>query len=210
MNELDNENNIIKDISIDENICNTIDKINITEINDINFENKNLTNNKQKKKIINDDCQELKNIEYKTLLLNGTNLCPKLKTNNCSSTELETMISNDVQVKKNESWNKLDKTQKSLHINKFCLKLKLEYNLSQDEFNETLKYLNKCIERKFLNKAKDIIYDKENNQIINIPNFIFLNDTRKFYLKKDDKHVSTVKSLSDKKIKQQKTIKIIN
>ena len=120
------------------------------------------------------------------------------------------MISNDVQVKKNESWNKLDKTQKSLHINKFCLKLKLEYNLSQDEFNETLKYLNKCIERKFLNKAKDIIYDKENNQIINIPNFIFLNDTRKFYLKKDDKHVSTVKSLSDKKIKQQKTIKIIN
>lgn len=210
MNELDNENNIIKDISIDENICNSINKINITEINDINFEDKKLTNNKQQKKIINDDCQELKNIEYKTLLLNGTNLCPKLKTNNCSSTELETMISNDVQVKKNESWNKLDKTQKSLHIKKFCLKLKSEYNLSHDEFNETLKYLNKCIERKFLNKAKDIIYDKDNNQIINIPNFIFLNDTRKFYLKKDDKHVSTVKSLSDKKIKQQKTIKIIN
>ena len=210
MNEIDNGNNTIKDISIDENICNIIDKINITENNNINFENKKKTSNKQKNKMINDDCQELKNIEYKTLLLNGTNLCPKLKTNNCSSTELETMISNDVQVKKNESWNKLDKTQKSLHINKFCLKLKLEYNLSQDEFNETLKYLNKCIERKFLNKAKDIIYDKENNQIINIPNFIFLNDTRKFYLKKDDKHVSTVKSLSDKKIKQQKTIKIIN
>tara|TARA_B100000035_G_scaffold276114_1_gene253551 strand:+ start:206 stop:838 length:633 start_codon:yes stop_codon:yes gene_type:complete len=210
MNELDNENNIIKDISIDENICNTIDKINITEINDINFENKNLTNNKQKKKIINDDCQELKNIEYKTLLLNGTNLCPKLKTNNCSSTELETMISNDVQVKKNESWNKLDKTQKSLHVNKYCLKLKSLYNLSDYEFDETLKCLNKCIERKFLNKTKDVIYNKDNNEITNIPNFIFLNDSRKFYLKKDEKHVSTVKSLTEKKIKQQKTIKIIN
>ena len=210
MNEIDNENNTIKDISIDENICNIIDKINITENNDINFENKKKTSNKLKNKMINDDCQELKNIEYKTLLLNETNLCPKLKTNNCSNTELETMISNDVELKKNESWNKLDKTQKSLHINKYCLKLKSTYSLSEDEFNETLKYLNKSIERKFLNKAKDVIYNKENNEIINIPNFVFLNDTRKFYLKKDDKHVSTVKSLSEKKFKQQKTIKIIN
>ena len=119
------------------------------------------------------------------------------------------MISNDVELKKNESWNKLDKTQKSLHINKYCLKLKSVYNLSQDEFNETLKYLNKCIERKFLNKAKDVIYNKDSNEITNIPNFLFLNDSRKFHLKKDDKHVSTVKSLSEKKVKQ-KTIKIIN
>ena len=61
-----------------------------------------------------------------------------------------------------------------------------------------------------MNKAKDVIYNKDTNEIINIPNFVFLNDTRKFYLKKDDKHVSTVKSLSEKKFKQQKTIKIIN
>ena len=208
MNELDNGNLLIKDLSLPEKLSNDINKININDNNDINFENKTL-NNKQKKKIINDDCQELKNIEYKTLLLNGTNLCPKYKTNNCSNTDLETMISNDVELKKNESWNKLDKTQKSLHINKYCLKLKSVYNLSQDEFNETLKYLNKCIERKFLNKAKDVIYNKDSNEITNIPNFLFLNDSRKFHLKKDDKHVSTVKSLSEKKVKQ-KTIKIIN
>lgn len=208
MNELDNGNLLIKDLSLPEKLSNNINKININDNNDINFGNKTL-NNKQKKKIINDDCQELKNIEYKTLLLNGTNLCPKYKTNNCSNTDLETMISNDVELKKNESWNKLDKTQKSLHINKYCLKLKSVYNLSQDEFNETLKYLNKCIERKFLNKAKDVIYNKDSNEITNIPNFLFLNDSRKFHLKKDDKHVSTVKSLSEKKVKQ-KTIKIIN
>lgn len=208
MNELDNGNLLIKDLSLPEKLSNNINKININDNNDINFGNKTL-NNKEKKKIINDDCQELKNIEYKTLLLNGTNLCPKYKTNNCSNTDLETMISNDVELKKNESWNKLDKTQKSLHINKYCLKLKSVYNLSQDEFNETLKYLNKCIERKFLNKAKDVIYNKDSNEITNIPNFLFLNDSRKFHLKKDDKHVSTVKSLSEKKVKQ-KTIKIIN
>ena len=206
MNELDNGILLIKDLSLPEKLSNDINRIN--DNNNINFENKTL-NNKQKKKIINDDCQELKNIEYKTLLLNGTNLCPKYKTYNCSNTDLETMISNDVELKKNESWNKLDKTQKSLHINKYCLKLKSVYNLSQDEFNETLKYLNKCIERKFLNKAKDVIYNKDSNEITNIPNFLFLNDSRKFHLKKDDKHVSTVKSLSEKKVKQ-KTIKIIN
>jgi len=208
MNALDNGILLIKDLSLPEKLSNDINKININDNNDINFENKTL-NNKQKKKIINDDCQELKNIEYKTLLLNGTNLCPKYKTNNCSNKDKETKISNDVEFKKNESWNKLDKTQKSLHINKYCLKLKSVYNLSQDEFNETLKYLNKCIERKFLNKAKDVIYNKDSNEITNIPNFLFLNDSRKFHLKKDDKHVSTVKSLSEKKVKQ-KTIKIIN
>jgi hypothetical protein len=209
MNELDNGNLLIKNLSLPEKLSNDIDKINIKDNNDINFENKRLNNITQTKKIRNDDCQELKNIEYKTLLLNGTNLCPKYKTHNCSNTDIETMISNDVEFKKNESWNKLDKTQKSLHINKYCLKLKLVYNLSQDEFNETLKYLNKCIERKFLNKAKDVIYNKDSNEITNIPNFLFLNDSRKFHLKKDDKHVSTVKSLSEKKVKQ-KTIKIIN
>ena len=120
------------------------------------------------------------------------------------------MITDELQLKKNESWSKLDKTQKTKHIQNYCFKLKLNYNLTQDEYDEALKYLIKCIERKFLNKAKDVIYNKDINEITNIPNFLFLNDTRKFYLKKDDKHVSTVKSLSDKKMKQPKTIKIIN
>lgn len=210
MNELDNKPKSINEDSLLEPICNNIDKINITDNNDINFENKNEIIKTSKKKLVNDDCQELKNLEYKTLLLNGTNLCPKYKTNNCSNAELESMISNDVEIKKNESWNKLDKTQKSIHIQKYCLILKSTYNLSEIELDETIKYLNKCIERKFLNKAKDVIYNKDSNEITNIPNFVFLNDLRKFHLKKDDKHVSTVKSLSDKKIKQSKTIKIVN
>ena len=211
MNELGNENNKNNSLSLPVNLSNNINKININNINDIDFENNRTTSNDkvQKKKSDTDDCQELKNIEYKTLLLNGTNLCPKYKSNISSNTEIETMISNDVELKKKESWNKLDKTQKSLHVKKYCSVLKVSYKLTDDEYNETFKYLNKCIERKFLNKAKDVIYNKDLNEITNIPNFLFLNDSRKFYLKKDDKHVSTVKSLSDKKVKQ-KTIKILN
>ena len=57
MNELDNGNLLIKDLSLPEKLSNNINKININDNNDnndINFGNKTL-NNKQKKKIINDD-----------------------------------------------------------------------------------------------------------------------------------------------------------
>ena len=70
MNELDNKPKSINEDSLLEPICNNIDKINITDNNDINFENKNEIIKTSKKKLVNDDCQELKNLEYKTLLLN--------------------------------------------------------------------------------------------------------------------------------------------
>tara|TARA_B100001741_G_C16243707_1_gene455221 strand:- start:447 stop:629 length:183 start_codon:yes stop_codon:yes gene_type:complete len=57
-------------------------------------------------------------------------------------------------------------------------------------------------------KTKEVIYDKENNKITNIP-FLFFNiEERSYLLKKDDKHVSTIKSLPTDKRGKVKTIKI--
>ena len=63
-------------------------------------------------------------------------------------------------------------------------------------------------ERKNLTKAKDVNYNKETGIILNIPNLFFNENSRNFYFKKDDKHVSTVKSLPPDKKTKTKTLKI--
>ena len=51
-------------------------------------------------------------------------------------------------------------------------------------------------------------FKKEENFIINIPFLIFNEDTRIFILRKDDKHISTVKCLPQDKRGKVKTLKI--
>ena len=73
-----------------------------------------------------------------------------------------------------------------------------EHKLSHEEREHLKSYFTNCIDKKTLQKVKDVIYDKETGVIKNIPLLTFNNTTRKFLLKKD-KHVSTLKSLAPKK-----------
>ena len=109
---------------------------------------------------------------------------------------------------KKETWAKLDKTQKIKHLYNYTEILKEKDELSHEEVDKLQKYLTRCLDRKCLMKTKEVIYDKENNKITNIP-FLFFNiEERSYLLKKDDKHVSTIKSLPTDKRGKVKTIKI--
>ena len=57
----------------------------------------------------------------------------------------------------------------------FCTTLNATYNVSN------------CLEKKQLNKVRDVLYDKENGVIKSIPQLQFTNSTRKFHLKRCDK-----------------------
>ena len=156
-----------------------------------------------KKSISNDSCHELKSIAYKTMLLNGVNMLEdKIDV---SKNIITDYLKKESQANKDENWPKLDKTQK---IKKMVVYtetiLKSNNNLSEKEIENIIKYLTNCLDKKFLCKAKDVLYNKETKQIINIPNLLFDKDTREFILTKNDKHVSTVESLAPKK---NKTIK---
>ena len=154
-----------------------------------------------------DYCKELKNIAYKTMLLNGQEIVPEI--NNTSNNILSNFLENESCANKKENWSKLDKTQKIkkliTHIDD---NLQKKYKLSDDETSKCHKYLLKCLERKALSKVKDVIYDKETGLISDIPNLHFDNIERVFILKKDDKHVSTVKCLPSETKSKAKTIKI--
>jgi hypothetical protein len=184
-----------------------------TETNETSISNimqtkasKNSTISKENKNK-DDYCKELKNIAYKTMLLNGQEIVPEI--NNTNNSTLSNYLENESTANKKENWSKLDKTQKikklTMHVDDI---LEKKFKLSSDEISKCQKYLLKCLERKALSKVKDVIYDKDNGAITNIPNLHFDNVERVFILKKDDKHVSTVKCLPTENKSKAKTIKI--
>tara|TARA_B100000614_G_scaffold192302_1_gene173404 strand:- start:511 stop:1056 length:546 start_codon:yes stop_codon:yes gene_type:complete len=156
-----------------------------------------------KKSISNDSCHELKSIAYKTMLLNGVNMLEDKI--DMSKNIITDYLQKESQANKDENWPKLDKTQKIKKIVVYTETiLKSNNNLTEKEIEKVIRYLTNCLDKKFLCKAKDVLYNKETKLIINIPNLLFDKDNREFILTKNDKHVSTAKSLAPKK---NKTIK---
>ena len=87
--------------------------------------------------------------------------------------------------------------------------LEKKFTLNEEEANKCKKYLLKCLERKALTKVKDVHYDKDKGVISDIPNLHFDIINRVFALKKDEKHISTVKCLPQENKSKAKTIKIL-
>ena len=160
--------------------------------------------NKQEK---TDYCKELKNIAYKTMLLNGNEIVPDV--NNTNNNTLSKYLQDETCANQKENWSKLDKTQKVKKLIHHVEVLEKKFTLNEDEANKCKKYLLKCLERKALTKVKDVHYDKDKGVISDIPNLHFDIINRVFALKKDEKHISTVKCLPQENKSKAKTIKIL-
>lgn len=179
---------------------------NISNIMQTKATKNNTATKENKNKDKEDCCKELKNIAYKTMLLNGQEIVPDI--NNTNNNTLSNYLECESSANKKENWSKLDKTQKIKKLFAHIDILQKKFKLSDDETVKCHKYLLKCLERKALTKVKDVIYDKETGLISDIPNLYFDNTERVFILKKDDKHVSTVKCLPSENKSKAKTIKI--
>lgn len=167
-----------------------------------------ISDKEDKKSKKSDNCQELKNIAYKTMLLNGTDINPKYNNESNNNLKISNYLESESSANKKETWSKLDKTQKIKHLNMYAESLKEVDNLNEDEILNLKKYFVRCLDRKCLLKTKEVIYDKDNNKILNVPFLFFNEETRNYILRKDDKHVSTIKSLPTSKTGKAKTIKI--
>jgi len=149
---------------------------------------------------IKTDCQELKNIKYKTMLLNGVPL-PETKSFN-DLTNLDKFLENEKNNNVNEPWCKLNKTIKTKKLQDYVNSYKEENNLSNEESELLLTFLKDCLDRKKLQRVKDVIYDKETGIVKDIPALFYMKTTKHFTLKNVDKRVSTLKSLAPKKTGQ--------
>jgi hypothetical protein len=180
---------------------NTLDEIIQGKSNSKN----NISDKNKKEKT--DYCKELKNIAYKTMLLNGHEIVPDV--NNTNNNTLSKYLEDETSANQKENWSKLDKTQKVKKLINHVELLEKKYTLNEDEVSKCKKYLLKCLERKALTKVKDVNYDKDKGIINAIPNLHFDNVNRVFALKKDEKHISTVKCLPQENKSKTRTIKIL-
>jgi len=148
---------------------------------------------------MSDECVELKNIKYKSMLLSGNSEEKKETVENLSN--LDNFLEEEKKTSSYEPWPKLDKSTKLNKINKFVEKYCLDNNYSDSEKKSLLNYLYTCIDRKRLLRAKEVIYNKETGTILSIPLLIYNSNTKKFTLKRCEKRQSTLKCLAPKKNK---------
>jgi hypothetical protein len=151
----------------------------------------------QENNINREECLELKNIKYKTMLLNGNPLQETKSENDMSNLDkfLEDEKNNNV----NEPWCKLNKTVKTKKLIEYVEKYKTDKCLDDEEAKLLTIFLKDCLDRKKLLRVKDVIYDKTNGTIKEIPALAYTKINKHFTLKNMDKRVSTVKSLAPKK-----------
>jgi hypothetical protein len=155
----------------------------------------------------NEECIELKNIKYKTMLLSGNPII-ETKTSTDQS-NIDKFLEEEKNTNKNGPWCKLDKTIKIQKMLIFVEEYKKENNLTEEEKILLVKFLKDCLDRKKLQRVKDVNYDKIEGVIKDIPILSYNKINRHFTLKNIDKRVSTSKNLSKKtqsiKNKVQKT-----
>ncbi len=151
----------------------------------------------------NEECVELKNIKYKTMLLSGAPIQETKASNDLYN--LEKFLEKEQNNNKNEPWCKLDKTIKTQKLIEYVKIYKEENNLDDEECDLLITFFKDCLDRKKFQRVKDVIYDKTTGLIKEIPALSYTKTTKHFTLKNIDKRVTTQKSLPTKKL--QGTIK---
>jgi hypothetical protein len=145
----------------------------------------------------NEECNELKNIKYKTMLLNGVPIVETKTSINILN--LEKFLEDDKNKNQTEPWCKLNKTIKTKKLIEFADIYKKENDLDDLETELLISFFKDSLERSKLQKVKDVVYDKTTGIIKNIPALAFNKPSKHFTLKNMDKRISTLKSLAPKK-----------
>lgn len=171
------------------------ENLNHVDVNHIDADNSNNNNNNSNP--AKEECVELRNIKYKSMLLKKTNTKQLTKCN--SNIDIDSFLEKERTQNKEEQWTKLDKSMKILKINAFVDHYSSENNLNNKDKLFLHDFLLHCIEQKKIIKTKDVVYDKVTGTITSIPCLLYTPTlTKKFTLKRCEKRPSTLSSLAPK------------
>lgn len=182
--------------SISINECNN-EKIN----NDVDVAN----NANAKNNTVKEECIELRNIKYKSMLLKKTNTKQLTKCN--SNVDIDSFLEKERTQNKEDQWAKLDKSMKISKITTFVESYSTENNLNEKDKTFLHDFLLYCLDQKKFTKTKDVVYDKVTGTITSIPCLLYTPTlVKKFTLKRCEKRPSTLSSLAPKSKASRKTV----
>ena len=148
-----------------------------------------------------DDCIELKNIKYQTMLLNNNS---KIDSEKQDTIDIDKLLETDKKLNKSKPWSKIGKSTKSKKIKLFIKSFSIENGLKPGQVIKLTSYLMISLEKKKLQRTKDVIYNVSTGKITKIPGLIYNKVKNKFSLKRVDKKRSTLKGLAPKSNKKKK------
>lgn len=137
------------------------------------------------------DCHDLRNIQYKTMLMNG-----KILTSNKSTTLcIEQLLDEEMKNNRNITWARLDKGEKIRKLNDYADIYCNDPANSCSDSSILKNYLLISLDRNRLQKVREVKYNKDTETIEHIPCLTFNTTTNRFTLNRSDKRVSTISSL---------------
>ena len=149
-----------------------------------------------------EECLELKNLNYKTLLQTGNSLIDKTNSK-LTMNKIDELLNDEKNLSlASSSWPKLNSKLRLQKLNEFAIKYFKNNKL--DNLLPKLKLLLKNNKHN-LQKTKDVVYDKKTQEITSIPRLEFKHN--QFVLAKENRQ-STTKGLLKKthnKTKKTKT-----
>lgn len=121
---------------------------------------------------------------------------------------IDALLEKEKQNNKNENWNKLEKSLKTQKLHVFAEKYGRDNAMPVKDIKLLKTFFTDCLDKNKLQKTKDVNYDKDSKEIISIPALHFNVTNRNFTLKIiDAKRVSTLKSLTPKRVEDSNTQK---
>ena len=148
------------------------------------------------------ECQELKTLRYKIMLMNGNTPVEEICPNN-SYDNLQKFLEKEKNNNTKETWSKLNKSMKYKKITEYVENYTQANGLTETETNQLIELLKSNMSRGKLVKTKEVNYDKNKGIIKDMPCLVFNKTTRHFTIKNMDgaKHTTTLKKNSTQPIK---------
>jgi len=132
--------------------------------------------------------------------LHGVILTESKSNSSANLESLDKFLEQEKIFNSNEPWSKLDKTTKFRKLSTYADEYSVEHNLTSKEKDKLISFLKDSLDRKKLQRVKDVVYDKAIGVVKDIPALHYNKPTNHFTLKNIDKtRVSTLKSLPPKK-----------
>ena len=117
-----------------------------------------------------------------------------------TTSNIDSFLETEKQKNKVDSWNKLDKTMKIQKLHTYAEKYAVEQG---KDVVQLKRFFIDALEKGKFQKTKDVVYDKENQAIVSIPALLYNTATNNYTLRiMDPKRVSTLKSLTPKRISE--------
>jgi hypothetical protein len=131
---------------------------------------------------------------------------PQLSRDENNYNEIDRLLEKEKQRNKSDNWNKIDKTVKIQKLHQFAERYGKEHGYPAKDIKLLKAFFIECLEKNKLQKTKDVSYDKDKQEIDAIPALHFNQTSHNFTLRIiDAKRVSTLKSLTPKRVSAKET-----